>query len=295
MPLPSTRTLLSNHHQQPPNPNLPISQSPNLPILQNAPNPNLDPNPPNLRHPPPLLHSPTHPSLTCTIRLPHPHPQDPDSDKENHNPNPASTSTTKTTIKTWLNTNYFLWSISAAHAAHTSKTSPSNAWTQTFNYHHLPTWTEIQARVAEIENPYRFGIPIPEPPIAGAVVRHVTSAGAGAGAGAGERFVIRKEEMVRTAGLRVVSGLEVGRGEEEAWEEEEGTGRDEADGDFVLVGEGLDGSVGSLSDLDSGEYDSDAEVVPDVEGDCWKADVWEYLDGHDEFADEYAFSYGVEA
>jgi hypothetical protein len=33
-------------------------------------------------------------------------------------------------------------------------------WTNTFETHYRNTWDEIQARVQEIDGPYRFGIPI---------------------------------------------------------------------------------------------------------------------------------------
>ncbi|KAJ5146332.1 uncharacterized protein N7515_000896 [Penicillium bovifimosum] len=208
------------------------------------------------------------PTLTCTIRL---------SPSLSPPPTTPTTTTTTTTVKTWLNTNYFLWTLSAAHATTLSATNPSNPWSQTFNF---AVWTEIQNRVAEIENPYRFGIPIPEPPVTRAVVTHFPDTDAEELV----RFVIRKEEgrMGVVSGLapgsvwgllRFVSNRVCGRfevvlfGEEQEDEEDEGEGEEEG---FVFVG---DEDVG--------------EEVGSVEGDVWKAEIWEYLDQHDEFEDLY--------
>ena len=71
-------------------------------------------------------------------------------------------------ISTWINTNYFLWSLCAGLADYRS----DEEWTNTFETHYRKTWEEIQARVQEIEGPYRFGIPIPMPPVVRAVVIH---------------------------------------------------------------------------------------------------------------------------
>ncbi|OQE24847.1 hypothetical protein PENFLA_c009G00275 [Penicillium flavigenum] len=71
-------------------------------------------------------------------------------------------------ISTWINTNYFLWSLCAGLADYRS----DEEWTNTFETHYRNTWDEIQARVQEIDGPYRFGIPIPMPPTLRAVVIH---------------------------------------------------------------------------------------------------------------------------
>jgi hypothetical protein len=224
-----------------------------------------------------VAESPIHPTITCTVRLPH------------------HAHTTTTSVTTWLNTNYFLWAVCAAHAAHLTNINPSNPWTQAFNFHHLATWTEIQARVAEIENPYRFGIPIPEPPVRSAVVTHITDSGPA------ERFVIRAEPSAQlgvVSGLalhsvwrlfRFVTGRECGGFEVLLYEDEEVEAQGEDSEAFVLIDSDLGDSVGSLPSLvmsGSSEDDSSDEDVRSVEGDVWRAEVWEFLDGLDEDAVE---------
>ncbi|CDM29537.1 hypothetical protein DTO013E5_5136 [Penicillium roqueforti] len=76
-------------------------------------------------------------------------------------------------ISTWTNTNYFLWSLCAGLAGYRS----DEEWTSTFETHYRKTWDEIQARVQEIDGPYRFGIPIPMPPVRKAVVIHHPESG----------------------------------------------------------------------------------------------------------------------
>ncbi|KAJ5165409.1 uncharacterized protein N7500_007239 [Penicillium coprophilum] len=76
-------------------------------------------------------------------------------------------------ISTWINTNYFLWSLCAGLADYRS----DEEWTNTFQTHYQDTWDEIQARVQEIDGPYRFGIPIPMPPVKKAVVIHHPESG----------------------------------------------------------------------------------------------------------------------
>ncbi|KXG49711.1 uncharacterized protein PGRI_056790 [Penicillium griseofulvum] len=86
-------------------------------------------------------------------------------------------------ISTWINTNYFLWCLCAGLADYRS----DEKWTNTFNTHHRKTWVEIQARVQEVEGPYRFGIPIPMPPVMKAVVVHHPESGPA------ETFTVRPE------------------------------------------------------------------------------------------------------
>ncbi|KAJ5470087.1 hypothetical protein N7530_007444 [Penicillium desertorum] len=86
-------------------------------------------------------------------------------------------------ISTWINTNYFLWSLCAGLAGYRS----DEEWTNTFETHYRKTWDEIQARVQEIDGPYRFGIPIPMPPVVGAVVIHHPETGLA------ETFTVRPE------------------------------------------------------------------------------------------------------
>lgn len=76
-------------------------------------------------------------------------------------------------ISTWVNTNYFLWSLCAGLAGYRS----DEEWTNTFETHYRKTWDEIQARVQEIDGPYRFGVPIPMPPVMKAVVIHHPESG----------------------------------------------------------------------------------------------------------------------
>lgn len=76
-------------------------------------------------------------------------------------------------ISTWVNTNYFLWSLCAGLAGYRS----DEEWTNTFEIHYRKTWDEIQARVQEIDGPYRFGIPIPIPLVMKAVVIHHPESG----------------------------------------------------------------------------------------------------------------------
>ncbi|KAJ5360702.1 hypothetical protein N7517_009893 [Penicillium concentricum] len=76
-------------------------------------------------------------------------------------------------ISTWINTNYFLWSLCAGLADYRS----DDEWTNTFDTQYRTTWDEIQARVQEIDGPYKFGIPIPMPPFTKAVVIHHPESG----------------------------------------------------------------------------------------------------------------------
>lgn len=76
-------------------------------------------------------------------------------------------------ISTWVNTNYFLWCLCAGLADYRS----DEEWTKTFEAHYRKTWDEIQARVQEIDGPYRFGVPIPMPPVMKAVVIHHPESG----------------------------------------------------------------------------------------------------------------------
>ncbi|KAJ5512301.1 hypothetical protein N7463_001853 [Penicillium fimorum] len=76
-------------------------------------------------------------------------------------------------ISTWINTNYFLWYLCAGLADYRS----DEEWMTTFDTHYRKTWDEIQARVQEINGPYRFGVPIPMPPVAKAVVIHHPESG----------------------------------------------------------------------------------------------------------------------
>ncbi|KGO70832.1 hypothetical protein PEX1_046760 [Penicillium expansum] len=86
-------------------------------------------------------------------------------------------------ISTWINTNYFLWSLCAGLAGYRS----DEEWTNTFEIHYRKTWDEIQARVREIDEPYRFGVPIPMPPVIQAVVIHHPESGPA------EIFTVRPE------------------------------------------------------------------------------------------------------
>ncbi|KAJ5462834.1 hypothetical protein N7475_007778 [Penicillium sp. IBT 31633x] len=86
-------------------------------------------------------------------------------------------------ISTWINTNYFLWSVCAGLANYRS----DQQWTDAFNAHYRSTWDEIQARVQEIDGPYRFSIPIPSPPVTHAIVVHHPESGPD------ETFRIRRE------------------------------------------------------------------------------------------------------
>ncbi|EKV10671.1 hypothetical protein PDIG_55090 [Penicillium digitatum PHI26] len=76
-------------------------------------------------------------------------------------------------ISTWTNTNYFLWSLCAGLAGYRS----DEEWTNIFETHYRKTWDEIQARVQESDGPYRFGVPIPMPPVTQAVVIHHPESG----------------------------------------------------------------------------------------------------------------------
>ncbi|KAJ6132065.1 hypothetical protein N7471_007280 [Penicillium samsonianum] len=86
-------------------------------------------------------------------------------------------------ISAWVNTNYFLWSLCAGLAGYRS----DEEWTNTFETHYRKTWDEIQARVQEIDSPYRFAIPIPMPPVIKAVVIHHPESGPA------ETFTVRPE------------------------------------------------------------------------------------------------------
>ncbi|CAG8900157.1 unnamed protein product [Penicillium egyptiacum] len=86
-------------------------------------------------------------------------------------------------ISTWINTDYFLWSLCAGLADYRS----DEEWTNTFDTHYRKTWDEIQARVQEIDGQYRFGVPIPMPPVMKAVVIHHSESGPA------ETFTVRPE------------------------------------------------------------------------------------------------------
>ncbi|KAJ5958269.1 uncharacterized protein N7479_005419 [Penicillium vulpinum] len=86
-------------------------------------------------------------------------------------------------ISTWINTNYFLWSLCSGLASYRS----DEEWTNTFEARYRKTWDEIQARVQEIDGPYRFGVPIPIPPVMKAVVIHHPESGPA------ETFTVRPE------------------------------------------------------------------------------------------------------
>ncbi|KAJ5602639.1 hypothetical protein N7537_005595 [Penicillium hordei] len=76
-------------------------------------------------------------------------------------------------ISTWVNTNYFLWSLCAGLAGYRS----DEEWTNAFETYYRKTWDEIQARVQEMDGPYRFGVSIPMPPVMKAVVIHHPESG----------------------------------------------------------------------------------------------------------------------
>jgi hypothetical protein len=73
------------------------------------------------------------------------------------------------TISTWLNTNYLLWLLCAGHA----DSGIDEQWTIAFESKHRWCWNEIQARVQEIDGPYRFGLVVRPPPVFSAVITHI--------------------------------------------------------------------------------------------------------------------------
>ncbi|KAJ5350130.1 hypothetical protein N7541_007857 [Penicillium brevicompactum] len=64
-------------------------------------------------------------------------------------------------VSTWINTDYFLWTLCAGLAA----SETDEQWTLEFETKYQDCWKEIQARVREVGGSYRFGLRIPAPPV----------------------------------------------------------------------------------------------------------------------------------
>ncbi|CAI7642364.1 unnamed protein product [Penicillium bialowiezense] len=87
----------------------------------------------------------TQPSISCRVR------------REGQHGNEGA----RVPVSTWINTDYFLWTLCAGLAA----SETDEQWALEFETKHQASWNEIQARVREVGGSYRFGLRIPAPPV----------------------------------------------------------------------------------------------------------------------------------